>query len=49
MVLRWAAAAFLDTEKQFRRIMEYRDLWMLKAYLEDSEKTEGLASRREAA
>jgi putative transposase len=35
MVLRWAASAFLATEKQFRRIMGYRDLWMLKAYLDD--------------
>jgi len=34
MVLRWAAAAFLATEKNFRRIQGYRDLWMLKAKLE---------------
>jgi hypothetical protein len=33
MVLRWAAAALLMTEKNFRRIMGYRDLWMLKAAL----------------
>lgn len=35
MALRWAAAAFLDVEKRFRRIMGYRDLWTLKAILED--------------
>ncbi len=35
MVLRWAAAAFLLTEKSFRRIQGYRDLWMLKAVLEE--------------
>jgi hypothetical protein len=35
MVLRWAAAAFLETEKNFRRIQGYRDLWMLKAKLEN--------------
>jgi len=35
MVLRWAAASFLATEKSFRRIMGYRDLWMLKANLEE--------------
>ena len=35
MVLRWAAAAFLATEKNFRRIQGYRDLWMLKAALEN--------------
>ncbi len=34
MVLRWAASAFLATEKNFRRIQGYRDLWMLKAALE---------------
>jgi len=31
MVLRWAAAALLMTEQNFRRIMGHRDLWMLKA------------------
>ena len=33
MVLRWAAAALLMTEGNFRRIMGYRDLWMLEAAL----------------
>jgi len=36
MVLRWAAAAFLMTEKSFRKIQGYRDLWMLKAVLDES-------------
>jgi hypothetical protein len=31
MVRRWVAAAFLKTEKNFRRILGYRDLWMVKA------------------
>jgi putative transposase len=35
MVVRWAATALLDAEKQFRRIMGYRDLWQLKAFLDD--------------
>ena len=35
MVLRWVAAAFLATEQNFRRILGYRDLWMLKAKLEN--------------
>lgn len=35
MVLRWAAAAFLITEKSFRRLQGYRDLWMLKAVLDE--------------
>jgi transposase-like protein len=33
MVARWAAAAFLDAEKNFRRVMGCRDLWMLEAAL----------------
>jgi transposase-like protein len=35
MVLRWAATAFLSTEQQFRRLMGYRDLWTLKAVLDE--------------
>lgn len=34
MVRRWAAAALLMTEQNFRKIMGYRDLWMLKAALD---------------
>jgi putative transposase len=36
MVRRWAASAFLATEKNFRKIMGYRDLWMLHAILNGS-------------
>lgn len=35
MVMRWAAASFLATEKQYRRIQGYRDLWMLEAALSE--------------
>jgi hypothetical protein len=35
MVPRWVAAAFLATEKNFRRIQGFHDLWMLKAKLEN--------------
>ena len=35
MALRWAAAAALETEKSFRKIMGHRDLWMLKAALDE--------------
>jgi len=31
---RWAAAAFLETEKNFNRLMGYKDLWALKAILQ---------------
>ena len=37
MVLRWAAAALLMTEQNFRKIMGYRDLWMLQAALDRKE------------
>jgi len=33
MILRWAAAAYLETEKHFRRIMGYQSLWMLEGAL----------------
>ena len=35
MAVRWAAASFLDAEKGYRRIMGYKDLWMLKAHLDE--------------
>ncbi|MGB9605525.1 MAG: IS256 family transposase [Bryobacteraceae bacterium] len=37
MAARWSAAAFLEIEKSFRKIMGYRDLWALKAILEGSQ------------
>lgn len=44
MVKRWMASAFLATEKNFRKIMGYRDLWALDAILNGSRS----AARREA-
>ncbi len=35
MALRWAAAAFVETEKNYRRLMGYQQLWMLKAALDE--------------
>jgi len=37
MAQRWAAAALLETEKHFRRIQGFKDLWMLKAVLDQDE------------
>ena len=34
---RWSAAAFLEGEKSFRKIMGFRDLWALKAILDGSQ------------
>lgn len=44
MVLRWAAAALLMTEKNFRRIMGYKDLWMLSGTGSKSGIAEGESS-----
>lgn len=44
MVKRWMASALLATEKNFRKIMGYRDLWTLDAILNGSKS----AARREA-
>ena len=46
MVLRWVATAWLTTEKSFRRIMGYQQLWMLAAYLDGPPETETIAQRR---
>ena len=45
MAKRWAAAAFLATEKNFRRVMGHKDLWALKAILDG--KHEKQLDRRE--
>ena len=45
MPARWSAAAFLQNEKAFRKIMGYRDLWALKAILDGSQP----ATRQEVA
>ena len=37
MVLRWAATAALEAEKNFRRIIGHQDLWMLKAALDEEQ------------
>jgi putative transposase len=37
MAARWSAAAFLEIEQSFRKIMGYRDLWTLKTILDGSQ------------
>jgi putative transposase len=39
MVQRWAASAWLLTEKQFRKVVGHRDLWALAAALEREHKS----------
>lgn len=46
MALRWAAAGFVETEKNYRRIMGYQQLWMLKAALDESLEEVSFASER---
>ena len=45
MVLRWAASAYLATEKSFRRIMGFEQLWMLKSYLDQDQEAAAVAAR----
>ena len=47
MALRWTAAAFEAASKSFRRIMGHKDLWMLKAVLDERDRDRRLA--RQAA
>ncbi|MBA3895484.1 MAG: transposase [Gemmatimonadales bacterium] len=35
MILRWTAASLLECETGFRKIMGYKDLWLLKAKLDE--------------
>ncbi len=49
MALRWAAAAFLMTEKNFRKVQGHCDLWMLKAALDPSVKENQATSVEQVA
>jgi putative transposase len=46
MVCRWTATALLATEKKFRRIMGYQQLWMLEAHLKEDSSEATIASER---
>lgn len=48
MVLRWAATAFAETEKNFRRVLGYQQLWMLRAYLDESHEGRTVVNQRKA-
>jgi transposase-like protein len=48
MVQRWAAASFLATEKNFRRIMGWKDLWQLETIL-GRKLSDQTAAQQEAA
>jgi len=46
MVLRCATAGFIETQKHFKRIGGYKQLWMLKSYLDELETDQSLAEKR---
>jgi len=46
MVLRWAASAFLASEKSFRRLMGCQQLWILEASLNESQADETMDRRK---
>lgn len=48
MALRWAAAAFLKTEKSYRRIMGPDQLWMLEPYLNEPSEQAMIDEKRKA-
>src|SRR5581483_8516183 len=49
MVLRWAAACFLDAEKNFRRIMGHKELWILEASLSDRQGDVAIEKKEQVA
>jgi len=46
MVARWVAAGLVETEKHFRKVMGYRDLWQLQARLHERDVEQGLVRER---
>jgi putative transposase len=46
MVLRWAAASYLDAERHFRKIIGYEDLWMLRAALDEGATAKGVDAEK---
>ena len=46
MVLRWVAAALSATEKGFRRIMGYEQMWMLESALKNEDQASAVDAQR---
>ena len=44
MILRWAAAEYLETERHFRCIIGYKSLWILETALGEEESASGDAA-----
>ena len=45
MALRWAAASLIATEKNFRKLAGHKLLWMLKAYLDETDQGQSVETR----
>ena len=48
MALRRTATAFIETKKTFSRILGYRDLWMLKAHMDEHRSHQAIAAEMRA-
>ena len=49
MVMRWAVAGFLATEQNFQRLSGYKQLWMLKSYLDEMTNEEEIVAQKRKA
>lgn len=48
MAMRWAAAALVETEKHYRRIMGHQHLGVLKALLDEAADPKQMVTKRRA-
>ncbi len=49
MVMRWAVAGFLATEQNFQRLSGYKQIWMLKSYLDELANEEKIVAEKRKA
>jgi putative transposase len=49
MVMRWAVAGFLATEQNFQRLSGYKQIWMLKSYLDELANEEEIVAKKRKA
>jgi len=49
MVVRWVAASLMDMEQRFKRIMGYKQLWILDARLKELAEDDVVDAKSEVA
>ena len=49
MVVRWVAASLLDMESRFKRVMGYRQLWILEEKLRELAEKESIDGKSKVA